>query len=177
MESSSLSSGYVIWLFPNVGRNAASPALSSHTAAGGSAVSTWRGTTMGTPCCNQGWPGQRLPLSLFSMSTLIFYKSETLHCLARADSSFFFFFPFCFIALNDCFQFVLVPHFPYLISGGFKPMCCLPQPWCFWTTPELFKAVPNLSFSAGSSLNLACLKARACMLLILAFCPVYTEPI
>ena len=86
-------------------------------------------------------------------------------------------FLFCFVILNGCFQFVLIPHFPYLISGGFKPACLLPQLSCFWTTPELFKAVPNLSFSAGSSLNLAYLKEQACMLLILAFCSVYTEPI
>lgn len=75
MESISLSSGYVIWLFQNVDRNAASPALSSHAAAGGSAASTWRGATMGILCCNEGWLGQRFLLSLFCLSELIFYKS------------------------------------------------------------------------------------------------------
>lgn len=74
MESILLSSGYVIWLFPNTDRNAASPAPSSHAAVGGSAASTWRGATMGTPCCKEGWPGQRFFLSLFVLVQVNFLQ-------------------------------------------------------------------------------------------------------
>lgn len=83
----------------------------------GSVTATWQ-VTMGT----QDVAGAETSPPLFSFFNPMFCKSQTLPCLSRANS---FFFPFCFITLNGCFQSGLLPHFPAGISGSSHPHASL----------------------------------------------------
>lgn len=73
----------------------------------------------GDPTC--GW-GRHFLQPLFSFFNPIFCKSQTLPCLPRANS---FFFPFCFVSPNGCFQSGLLPHLPAGISGSSAPHASL----------------------------------------------------